>query len=110
MNMNCKYCGATENLLPVWDYDWDSSDDTALSEKRVMGHTCRNVTECATRIVEQGDNIEGLRMVASDYEHLGELATQAHAILHEWAELARAEAHTADLVARENGYGAIGRQ
>lgn len=108
---HCMYCesdGGEFGLLEVWDYDWDSDDDLALSVQRVVGHHCADVGECARRIVDQGTSIEGLRMVAADYENLGELATQARQMLREWSELAQAEAHTADLVARENGYGVIG--
>ena len=108
MNRKCSYCGNGSNLMEQWGYDWDSDDDTALSVQRVTGHTCRNVTECAERIVEQGDSIEGLKRVSRDYENLGDLATKAREILHDWSEMAQATAHSADLVARENGYGAIG--
>lgn len=109
MTHRCDYCGNDSDLLEITGYDWDSDDDAALSISRVTGYICRNVTECAERIVEQGDSIEGLKMVAGDHEHLGELATQAREILHEWSEMAQAEAYTADLAARENGYGTIGR-
>ena len=110
MNRQCRFCGNTsDELRAITDYDWDSDDDDALSISRVVGYECANVTDCARRIVEQGTNLEGLRMVAGDSENLGDLAIQARGILREWSQLAQAEAHTADLVARENGYGAIGR-
>jgi hypothetical protein len=107
----CKFCGSTGDsfgLLEIRDYDWDSDDDDALSVSRVVGHRCANVSDCARRIVEQGTNVEGLRMVAADRENMGDLADQARQILREMSELAQQIARSQDLAAREAGWGAIG--
>jgi len=110
MDKQCKFCGATENLIEIRGYDWDRNDEDALSIQQVIGYQCRNGTECAQRVVEQGTSVEGLReVVRIGYEHLDrELVDRAREILQGWATIARAEAETADLVARESGYGAIG--
>ena len=110
MKRECRLYNSTGDefgLREITGYDWDSDDDTALSVSTVQGYECANVTACARRIVEQGDNIEGLRMVANDYENLGELANQAHEKLHQWSELYQQIARSEDQAARENGYGAI---
>jgi len=107
----CKWCGGQGDefgLIEIWGYDWDSDDDTALSVQRVIGHQCANRTHCARQVVAQGDNVGALRIVAADYEHLGELATQAREILSHWAQLYREIAEADEASAREHGYGAIG--
>jgi hypothetical protein len=110
--MYCKWCGeSTEKMLDITGYDWDAAergDEMALSIQRVLGHQCANRTACARRIVAQGTNVEALRMVAQDYENLGQLAVQAREILNEYAELSRQIARHQDQTARENGWGAIG--
>lgn len=109
----CKWCGsgAGGNLFPITGYDWEAEergDEDALSFKIILGYQCLNATECAQRVVQQGTNIEALQRIAHDQENLGELATQARGILQSWAEMAHAEAKSADLVAREQGWSAIG--
>ena len=111
----CRNCGARVEPGEGWlyafsYYDWDNSDEdvqgSILQTRHEVG--CYNATDCAQRVVEQGTNLRALREVAGNYEHLGELATQARAILHEWAEITQTKAITADLVAREAGWGVIG--
>lgn len=45
------------------------------------GVRCQNRTQCARRVVRNGDNRRALKEVAKDYENLGNLATQARGIL-----------------------------
>lgn len=45
------------------------------------GIRCQNRTQCARRVVRNGDNRRALKEVAKDYENLGNLATQARGIL-----------------------------
>lgn len=110
----CENCGqqlaAGEGLVyEVWDYPWDGSDGEGSITQMVDRYTiCQMATDCARRVVAQGTNLRALRQVARDYENLGELATQAREILNEWAAWRREEARTADLVAREDGWGVIG--
>ena len=112
--MNCKWChtpGDEFGLQPIYGYDWDAAmrgDDMALSISVLLGHECVNATYCARQVIGQGTNVEALQRIAHDYDNLGALATQAQEILANWAELLQAQAHTADLVAREHGWGAIG--
>jgi hypothetical protein len=110
----CRDCGehlanGEGSAFEVWDYPWDGSD-TEGSVTQLMDSymVCADVTECARRVVTQGTNVQALKRIARDHENLGELANQAKAILHDYAELSRQQAITADLVAREQGYGAIG--
>lgn len=112
--MNCKWCntpGDEFGLQPIYGYDWDAAergDEMALSVSVLLGHECVNASYCARQIVRQGTNIEALQRIARDHENLGDLANQAQEILAGWAKLARVQAHTADLVAREHGWGVIG--
>lgn len=97
-------------LVEISYYDWDNPDsDVAGSILQCRYEVCcQNATQCARRVVEQGTNTAALRHIARDFEHLGELANQAKAILAEYAELAQQQAVANDLAAREAGYGAIG--
>lgn len=110
----CENCGqhlATgEGLVyEVWDYPWDGSDGEGSIMQMMDRYTiCQHATDCARRVVEHGTNLQALRQVARDREHLGEMATQARAILNEWAAWQREEARTDDLCAREDGWGVIG--
>jgi len=112
--MKCKWCGFQGDefgLAEIVGYDWaaaENGDEDALSIRGVLGHQCVNRTECARQIVEQGNNIEALRMVAADYENLGGLAVQASERLSQWCELYRDIAAADEAAAREQGYGAIG--
>lgn len=45
------------------------------------GTRCQNRTQCARRVVRNGNNRRALKEVAKDYEHLGNLATQARQLL-----------------------------
>lgn len=104
--MKCKWCesrGGEMGLMEIHGYDWDSADDDALSIKRVLGHQCVNATQCAERVIANANSLEGLQRVSADYENLGELANEAAGILHKLNEIAWAQAHTDDLVAREIG-------
>jgi len=110
----CRNCGQPlaprEGLVyEVWGYPWDGSDtEGSITEMLDSYAICIFATDCAERVVERGTNLRALRRIASDRENLGELADRARQILREWSDLAQAEAHTADLVAREDGWGAIG--
>lgn len=109
----CRECGAVLNIgeglaYETWGYPWDGSDtEGSITECLDTYMICQDRTDCARRVVGQGTNLAALRRVASDYENLGTLATQACEILAEWSEYARELAHTNDLIARENGYGGI---
>jgi hypothetical protein len=109
----CRYCGTETpdewGFREVWGYDWDSNDEMALSEQRLQGYECAMVTDCAQRIVEQGSNIEGLRMILENREYIfTEIVEAAREQIRELSQMARELSRTADLVARENGYGVIG--
>jgi hypothetical protein len=97
-------------VYEVWGYPWDGSDDEGSISKCLERYMlCVQAGDCAARVVAYGSNVLALRRIARDYENLGELANQARAALHDIAEMAQQQAITADLVAREHGYGAIGR-
>lgn len=110
----CRDCGqslaAGQGLTyESWGYPWDGSDTEGSIMVVLDSYTiCQCRTDCARRVVEQGTNLQALRAVARDGENLGNLATEARAILQTWAELAQAQAVTDDLVARESGWGVIG--
>jgi hypothetical protein len=93
----------------VWGYPWDGSDtEGSISQELERYAVCQNATQCAERVVHHGTNIAALKRITSDRENLVDLAGTAAQILREYSQLAQAQAHTADLVARESGYGAIG--
>lgn len=110
----CRECGqhleAGQGVVfSVWGYPWDGSDtEGSIMEELERYAVCYNATECARRVVAQGTNVAALRRIAADAENLGDLATQASAILGEYRLWANEQAIAADLVAREAGYGAIG--
>lgn len=113
----CRDCGrelkAGEGVVySLWDYDWDDPDTDAQGSITVELERytlCENATECAERVVERGTNIAALRKVAQDYENCNdELIARARAILAEYSRTMQDLAHSADLAARESGYGAIG--
>ena len=112
MKRICKYCntgGGDFGLLEITDYDWDSDSDTALSIPITVGYQCAEQVACARRTVELGTDAERMHQIKKDYENMPkDLRDKARAAIHELAVMARARAHTADLVAREAGYGAIG--
>lgn len=112
MSNKCKFCGGDGGgfgLLPITDYDFDSDDEMASSVKHTVGYRCTSVSDCARRAVELG-NPEGLAMVIeTGREYLGGLVDEALRVRRAFSELAQSAAHTDDLVARENGYGVIGR-
>jgi len=111
----CRDCGSHLNpneglLVAISYYDWDNPDSDvagSIMETRYEVR-CTYRTECAERVVTRGTNLQALREVARDYENLGHLATEAQHVLAEYTELAYQQARTADLVAREAGYGVIG--
>lgn len=110
----CHNCG--EELNPGqgttyerWGYPWNGSDTEGSVQVCQDRYTvCMMATDCARRVVERGSDIWALRQVAADYENLGDLATQARAILGEWRDTMQAIARGEDMAAREDGYGAIG--
>lgn len=110
----CRECGAplppgTGIVFSVWGYPWDGSDGEGSITQGLARYTiCQHATQCAARAVERGTNVAALQRIARDRENLGDLAAQAATILHEYSQLAQDKAHTADLVAREAGCGAIG--
>lgn len=107
----CQDCGTDGDamgLMPIWGYDWESDDDTALSIQQIVGHRCVNGSYCAERVVASGTNAQALGQVARNYENVGDLATQARTILRDWAELSREIARADDAAAREDGWGAMG--
>jgi len=111
----CRDCGRTLEpgegfLVEISYYDWDHPDpDIQGSIPQIRWEVeCPQRTDCARRVVAQGVNLEALRRVARDYENLGKLAIRAKAILRQWSEMTQEQAHTDDLVAREQGYGSIG--
>ena len=110
----CRECGQQLDagqgvVFSRWDYPWDGSDtEGSIMEELERYAVCHNATECALRVVAQGTNVVALRRIAADAENLGDLATQANAILGEYRLWANEQAIAAELVAREAGYGAIG--
>lgn len=110
MTKTCKNCGTAGGEFGLTtegyqDYDQDPDEVYGYSAIRTV---CTNWTHCATQIVEQGHNVTALKLVARDYENLGELATQAKSILNEMREDARNQARWGDMEAAENGRGGIG--
>ena len=103
----CRDCGGQGDefgLTEITGYDWDSDDDDALSERIVIGHQCANRSHCARETVGNPNaTVRALRTIAADFENLGSLATRAREILTGYARIAQQQAHTDDLVARENG-------
>ena len=110
----CRECGqpldAGDGIVySVWGYPWDGSDGEGSITKELSRYTiCQNATQCAERVVAHGTNTGALRVIASDRENLGDLASQAQAILVEIAEMHQKMMLGEDLTAREAGYGAIG--
>lgn len=103
----CTYCNTTggeDGLMTEHYQDYDQDPDEMYGYDAIRT-VCTNWTYCARQIIEQGHNVAALKMVASDYENLGELATQAKTVLNELRELAREQAHWADLEAAEDGHG-----
>ncbi len=115
MTTYCRKCGATEKeagqfgMIPVYDYDWDSDDDTALSVSRVVGHTCADAGGCAERNIKFGHSPEALREIIKDRENYStDTRERANKTLREMSETARMVARGQDAAAREMGYGTIG--
>jgi len=111
----CRDCSAHLNpneglLVAISYYDWDNPNEDEQGSILQTRYEVRCIyrTECAGRVVAQSTNLCALRAVATDYENLGHLATEAQRILAEYAELAHQQAHAADLAAREAGWGVIG--
>lgn len=111
----CRACGV--ELKPgqgieiaVRWHDWDNPDEGAQGQyESEFVYECEYATDCARRIVASGDNVEALLKIARNYENLGDLAIQARQILSEISTMHQQMAKADDAVARENGYGAIGR-
>ena len=108
--MNCKFCGATEEqnqefgMIDIYDYDLEADEDGPSSIRDIVARRCAHVTACARRVLEQGNNVEGLRMVISERANLGdEMANEARQILHQMSEIVQMQARQDDDVAREMG-------
>ena len=87
--MNCKWCGGQGDefgLMEIRGYDWDSTDEDALSFRQTT-HQCVNGMHCARQVIANANNAEALQRVAADRENLGDLADQARQVL---AHLSRA--------------------
>ena len=97
-------------MIETWGYPWDGSDtEGSITELLSTDAECVMATDCARRVVAQGHNVKALRAIARDTENMyADIVAGARQALANLSKLAQEQAHTADLVAREAGYGAIG--
>jgi len=107
--MKCQKCGATDELMPITAYDWNSTDDDALSIKRVIGHQCTNATGCARRVVAQGTNTQALHGIMNDRDNLpADVVSGARDALGVLAIVAGESVRANEMLLRESGFGVIG--